>query len=156
VNYRTEDLGAVLRNEFPGGINIAYEGVGGSMFRAAHDNLATGGRLLVVGAISTYPHNSKPAKHNIEGLEEVMEIFRSKKTVELSGSRKIIGNVWGDSVASGTVTEERDRLHQLHAEGKLRALIIPAKFTGIDRIPDAVEYMLRGENVGKVWVQCSA
>jgi len=50
VNYNQEDLSAVLGREFRKGLDIAYEGVGGALFRAAHDNLAEGGRILLVGS----------------------------------------------------------------------------------------------------------
>ena len=48
----------MLAGEFPHGIDVAYEGVGGPLRSAVLDNLAPGGRLLAVGYISEYPHTS--------------------------------------------------------------------------------------------------
>ena len=40
VQYRMEDLGSVLRDEYPSGIDLAYEGVGGPLLGAICANLA--------------------------------------------------------------------------------------------------------------------
>ena len=63
LHTHTEPYGGaeVLKKEFPGGVDLVYEGVGGDMFKAALDNLAPNGRLLVVGYISQYPHEEGAA-----------------------------------------------------------------------------------------------
>jgi len=153
VNYKEEDLGSVLRAEFPSGVDIAYDGVGGKLFRAAHDNLAEGGRILLVGAISTYPHNASPQEHGVVGLPHLMEIFRKKETVSLGGGRNIIGNVWGNSFETGAMLAERDWLLEQYERGAIRALVSSVGFRGVGSVVDAVDYMLGGANVGKTWVQ---
>jgi len=158
VDLSKENLGDVLRNEYPQGVDIAYEGVGGPLLGAAHDNLAEGGRILVVGSISQYPHNRKEEmeSHNIEGMGDIMDVFRSGNTVDLDGGRKIIGNVWGDLFASGEMSLYRDRVFELHAEGKLRVLLDPGhEFVGVDSVCDAVDHMLNRGSVGKVCVTIS-
>ena len=45
----------MLAAEFPGQLDVVYEGVGGDLFRAALANLAPNGRLLSVGYISVCP-----------------------------------------------------------------------------------------------------
>jgi hypothetical protein len=47
-----QDLAAVLAAEYPQGLDIVYEGVGGSVRAAIMPHLAPGGRLLQVGYIS--------------------------------------------------------------------------------------------------------
>ena len=144
VNYKTEDLGEVLRGEFGdgrgggggGGVNVAYEGVGGPLLRAVVDNLAEGGAVLMVGSISQYPHNGEnvPA-HGIDGLPPSMEVFRAGETVPLpsGGGRVIIGNVWGDAFRSveadgtRTLTAVREELYARHAAGELVALVDDAR-----------------------------
>lgn len=54
VNYKKEDLFKVLREEYPKGVDVVYEGVGGKMFDVALNNLAVKGRLVVIGFISGY------------------------------------------------------------------------------------------------------
>jgi len=38
-------------------------------------------------------------------------------------------------------------------KGKLKAVIDTAKFTGLEQVPDAVEHMYAGKNIGKVTVR---
>jgi hypothetical protein len=49
---KCQDLAAVLEAEYPQGIDIVYEGVGGAVRAAIMPHLAPGGRLLQVGYIS--------------------------------------------------------------------------------------------------------
>lgn len=42
----------VLKDEFPKGVDIIYESVGGEMFDLCLNALATYGRLIVIGMIS--------------------------------------------------------------------------------------------------------
>jgi hypothetical protein len=57
VNYKKESLFEVLRKEYPKGVDVVYEGVGGDMFDVALNNLAVKGRLIVIGFISGYVPN---------------------------------------------------------------------------------------------------
>lgn len=50
-----QDVRGVLDAEFPGQLDVVYEGVGGDLFRAALANLSPAGRLLSVGYISVCP-----------------------------------------------------------------------------------------------------
>ncbi|GAB4813339.1 hypothetical protein N2152v2_000385 [Parachlorella kessleri] len=56
IDYTEEDVGLVLRSEYPQGVNVIYEGVGGPLQRTAYASLAPAGRMLQVGYISEYPH----------------------------------------------------------------------------------------------------
>jgi len=111
--------------------------------------------LAVVGAISTYPHNPSPSQHGVAGLpDDLMEVFRKKETVDLGRGRQLIGNVWGDAFSSGALGPARERLLQMYTTGKIRSLLKTKSFVGLGSIPDAVDYMLSGSSIGKVWVQC--
>ncbi|ORZ39639.1 hypothetical protein BCR44DRAFT_1538851 [Catenaria anguillulae PL171] len=54
VNYKTEDVGEVLRKEYKRGVDVVFEGIGGKMLQAIVPNLAVRGRLLIIGAVSSY------------------------------------------------------------------------------------------------------
>jgi len=58
INYRTENLNDVLKKEYPKGIDLVYESVGGDMFDVCVRHLAVHGRLIVIGAISGYKDGS--------------------------------------------------------------------------------------------------
>jgi NADPH2:quinone reductase len=49
INYATADLKTELKRLIPGGVDVAYDPVGGVLTEAAVRGLAWGGRLLVVG-----------------------------------------------------------------------------------------------------------
>lgn len=46
-----------------------------------------------------------------------------------------------------------DRLLNLFYTDKLKVAVDPTQFQGIESIPDAVEYLLSGQNCGKVVVR---
>ena len=128
VDLSRESLDDVLKSEYPQGIDICYEGVGGKLLKAAHDNMANGGRILVVGSISQYPHNIEKDAHGIEDVpEDIMkEVFRAGPgagaTLDLQRENcKLIGNVWGDAFTSGEIGDYNDRLYELYGDGKIAA-----------------------------------
>jgi NADPH-dependent curcumin reductase CurA len=47
----------------------------------------------------------------------------------------------------------RDRLFDLFYTDRIKVAVDPTAFQGIESIPDAVEYLLRGQNCGKVVVK---
>jgi hypothetical protein len=55
IDHTAEDVAAVLSAEYPRGVDVVYEGVGGAMLATAMNALAEGGRLLIIGYISGYP-----------------------------------------------------------------------------------------------------
>ena len=54
INYNEEDVGDVLQSEYPSGVNLVYEGVGGELFDTCVNALARYGRLLSIGYVSEY------------------------------------------------------------------------------------------------------
>ena len=56
VNYRTQDVAAALKAEFPQGFDLIYEGVGGEMGKVVKGLLKEGpspGTLVNIGSVST-------------------------------------------------------------------------------------------------------
>nr|WP_308188995.1 hypothetical protein [Nostoc mirabile] len=49
--------------------------------------------------------------------------------------------------------EARDRIFYLFYTDKLKVAVAPKDFQGIESISDAVEYLLTGQNCGKVVVR---
>ena len=54
INYKTEDFKSVLKSEYPKGVDVVYESVGGEVFNTSVKNLAIGGRLILIGFITSY------------------------------------------------------------------------------------------------------
>jgi hypothetical protein len=94
IDHTVEDVGRVLKTEYPDGIDLVYEGVGGAMLETALENLAEEGRLLVVGYISEYPHKNAESGRPAASAATIAEgLFWSGDTV-MRGKQTIRGNVW--------------------------------------------------------------
>lgn len=136
VNYKREDLGAVLSAEYPEGVNLVLENVGGKLFDDAVDNLAVLGRLVVNGFISEY----------LSGPVDVIAPRLYQKL--LWQSRMVHGFILGHFAE--TIPAHLQRIMTDYGAGKISAQVDPTVFKGVDSIVDAVEYMYSGRNNGKI------
>jgi len=136
VNYRSESLREVLEREYPRGIDIAYDSVGGEIFDAFLDHLAMYGRLIVSGHTSDF---DKP-------IEDVPHPRAYHKLYWKSASIRAFQN----PAFPQYFDEAAQRILDLYYRGELRALVDPTPFVGLEAAADAVEYLLAGRNAGKV------
>lgn len=149
VNYREEKLRDVLKREFPRGIDIAYESVGGDFFAAALDALAPGGRVIVIGMMSQYTAGGDGAEDawtpsNHPGLPEKL--------------------LWKSGACVGFFLPHYARhfrrhlaaLSRLLAGGRLRVEIDPTPFVGLESTARAVAHLQGGKSIGKVVVDVAA
>ncbi|MCS6948159.1 MAG: zinc-binding dehydrogenase, partial [Steroidobacteraceae bacterium] len=139
VNYRDENLRAVLEREYPRGIDIAYDSVGGEVFDAFLDHLAKRGRLIVSGHTSDF---DQPVEHIAQP-----RIYRKLywKSASVRGFQNQAFPEFFDEAAR--------RLLAWHAAGRIRVLVDPRPFHGLESVADAEEYLLSGQNLGKVVVR---
>ncbi|MBW4687981.1 MAG: zinc-binding dehydrogenase [Komarekiella atlantica HA4396-MV6] len=139
INYHTENLNQVLKQEYPNGINLIFECVGKQVFDTCVANLAVRGRLVVVGFISEYAKN----------LEQVTQprIYHQLFWKAASVRGFLMPHY------QEYMVEARDRLIDLFYSGKLKVAVDSTQFNGIESIPAAVEYLLSGQNCGKVVVR---
>ena len=136
VNYRTESLREVLTHEYPRGLDIAYDSVGGEIFDTFLDHLAMYGRLIVSGHTSDF---DKP-------VEDVPHPRAYHKLYWKSASIRAFQN----PAFPQYFDDAARRILDLYYRGELRSLIDPTPFTGLEAAADAVEYQLAGRNAGKV------
>lgn len=139
INYRVEDINQVLKQEYSNGVNLVFECVGKELFDICIDNLAVRGRLVVVGFIAEY------ANH----LERVCQPRIYQKLFWKAAS--VRGFLMPHYAAS--MADARDRLLDLFSKDKIQVVIDPIEFKGVESIPAAVDYLLRGQNCGKVVVR---
>lgn len=139
VNYRTENLRDVLAKEYPRGIDIAYDSAGGEIFDAFLDHLAMRGRLVISGHTSDFDQPVEPVLQP--------RIYRKLywKSASVRGFQNQAFREYFDDAAR--------RILDLHYSGRLRVLVDPAPFHGLERAADAAEYLLSGRNIGKVVVR---
>jgi NADPH-dependent curcumin reductase CurA len=141
INYHTENLDQVLKQEYPNGVNLVFDCVGRQVFDTCLENIAIRGRLVVVGFISEYGKN----------LEEVTQpriyhqLFWKAASV-----RGFLMPLYQEYAA-----EARDRLLHMFYSNQLKVAVDPTQFQGVESIPNAVEYLLSGKNCGKVVVRFS-
>ncbi|AVH64665.1 zinc-binding dehydrogenase [Nostoc sp. 'Peltigera membranacea cyanobiont' N6] len=136
INYRTENLNQILKQEYPSGINLIFDCVGKEVFDTCVENLAVRGRLVVVGFISEYAKNAE----QITQPRLYHQLFWKAASV-----RGFLMPHYKEYMV-----EARDRLLNLFYSKKLKVAVDPTQFNSIESIPAAVEYLLSGKNCGKV------
>jgi len=139
ILYHDEDLDAVLKDEYPDGIDLVFEQVGEATFDTCVENVARRGRILICGFISEYKN----------GPQEVVapRIYHKLlwKSAQLRG---FLHSDWPECFH-----EHLAHNIQLIDEGLIDPQIDPKGFLGVDQAIDAVEYLHSGQNTGKVVVQ---
>mmetsp|Transcript_13426 Transcript_13426/g.33880 ORF Transcript_13426/g.33880 Transcript_13426/m.33880 type:complete len:638 (+) Transcript_13426:185-2098(+) len=137
INYHEESVKAVLKKEYPKGVDVVYESVGGEMFQTCAKALARHGRLVVIGMMSQYKEGWPVSAY--PGLCESL--------------------LWKSATCSGfflphytkLFPEHLARLVELQRAGKLR-VAIDREFVGLESAAEAVEYLQSGKSQGKVVV----
>lgn len=139
INYHKENVRDVLATDYPNGINLVFDCVGKRMFDAGVDHLAVRGRFVIVGYISEY---GKP-------LEIVSQPRIYEKLFWKAASvRGFLLPQYAEAVPAAC-----ERLLILFEQDKLKVAVDPTDFHGIESIPTAVNYLLSGQNCGKVVVK---
>lgn len=139
INYKTEDVNAVLKAEYPQGIDIAYDSVGGAIFDAFVDNLAIKGRLVISGYTSEV---GKPWEL-VTGPRLYQKLYFRSASV-----RAFINPHFEEFHPDAA-----KRLIGLYERGELEVFVDPEPFVGLEAVPAAVEHLLSGKNLGKVVVR---
>jgi NADPH-dependent curcumin reductase CurA len=139
INYKEENLRDVLVAEYPEGLDVAYDSVGGEIFDAFVDHLAMRGRLVVSGHTSDF---DKPVE-NIPHPRMYRKLYW--KSASIRGFQNQSFPEFFDEAA--------ERILDLYYRGLLQAWVEPQPFAGLEQVSDAVEYLLSGRNTGKVVIK---
>ncbi|KAL6067452.1 Prostaglandin reductase 3 [Balamuthia mandrillaris] len=144
INYKTENVFEVLKQEYPKGIDLVYESIGGTMFDTCVNNLAIKGRLIIIGMISGYQDGTAwEAKGDKSRTPLAAKLLAKSASV-----RGFFLNHYWDKYP-----QHLQQLARLVSEGKLISHVDASRpFVGIESVADAVDYMYSGKNVGKVVV----
>lgn len=151
VNYKTENLGEVLKAEYPRGVDIVYESIGGEIFEQCLRNLALFGRLIVIGAVTGYKqqansHAAAAGSGGIGSANPSIPIQLLQKSATMKG---FFLPHWAH-LAPKYVAELVPKIEN----GTVKAQIDSVKtFEGLDQIADAVEHLHSGKSFGKVVVK---
>ncbi|XP_028673044.1 prostaglandin reductase-3-like [Erpetoichthys calabaricus] len=147
INYKTEDVSAVLRKEYPGGVDVVYESVGGSLFEMAVNCLANKGRLIIIGFISGYQSASGLKPIRAEALPAKLLL----KSASIRGF--FLPHYYSEYASAMKDLLEMCENGDVSCELDTGELSPEGRFLGLDSVFRAVDYMYSGRNLGKVVVE---
>ncbi len=138
IDYKNEDVNARLRTLAPAGINIFYDNVGGPILDAALDNLALRARVVICGAVSQYDDMD-----NVTGPALYLRLAERQSCME--------GFAYFHFPES--IAEASAELAGWLADGSI--VLGEEILDGIERYPEALQFMFNGGNIGKLLVKAS-
>ncbi|XP_033117154.1 prostaglandin reductase-3-like [Anneissia japonica] len=147
INYTEEKLADVLKKEYPGGLDVVYESIGGPTFETCIKSLGFKGRLIVIGYISGYESD--------QGF--IASVLNTLPQRLLSKSASVCGFLLFHY--ANRYSESFKRLISMYEDGKLKAAIDNGKnnpsgrFVGVASVVDAVKYMYTKKSEGKIVVE---
>lgn len=135
LNYRSENLDAIFRQDYPRGFDVAYDTVGGPIFDLFLDHVAVRGRVICSGYTA-----------DIEDPEIVSRTRIYTKLYWKSASvRGFMNPLFPEFHADAA-----RRLLRMYADAQLRVLVDKRDFRGLEAVPRAIAHLLAGRNLGKV------
>ncbi|XP_034285231.1 prostaglandin reductase 3 isoform X1 [Pantherophis guttatus] len=147
INYKTENVAAVLKNEYPKGVDVVYESVGGEMYDLAINSLAIKGRLIIIGFISGYQTlTGLPRSHT-----EMLPAKLLKKSASIRGF--FLNHYFSDYQMAMKHLVEMCEKREIVCEVDFGDLSLENKFTGLESVFHAIDYMYMGKNIGKIVVE---
>lgn len=136
IDYKSEDMGARLKELAPEGVNVFFDNVGGAVLDAVLDNIAMRSRVVICGAVSQYDDMD-----NVSGPSMYLRLAERQSIME--------GFAYFHFPES--IPEATRELKDWAMEGSIS---MPEEILdGIDRYPDALQFMFQGGNLGKLLVK---
>ena len=132
IDYKNEDLGRRLREEFPNGIDLFFDNVGGDILDTTLLHMAQHGRITLCGGISGYNEKELPP-----GPRHIMQIVIRRLTVR--------GFILIDHLAQAG--EAIADLSRWSAEGKL--VVEEDIQEGFENTVQTFLRLFEGKNLGK-------
>jgi NADPH-dependent curcumin reductase len=140
IDYKAGDVAKALHQNCPDGIDVYFDNVGGEILDAALAQLARHARVPLCGAISQY---------NAEGAMRGPSNYMSLLVNHASMTGFVIVDYF-DRLAEGA-----KEMGAWFAEGKLKSFEDIAT-GGIERFPDTLLRLFRGENLGKLVLEVNS
>ena len=133
IDYKSEDLKTALLQHCPKGIDVYFDNVGGDILDAALNNLASGARVVICGAISQY-NNTTP----IKGPSNYLQLMVKRATMK-------------GVMVSDYYPRAREAAMEMGGwigAGKLKAR--EDIVDGFETFPETFQKLFTGENNGKL------
>ena len=138
IDYKTEDVVVRLKELAPKGIDVFFDNVGGELLDAVLRRLALRARVVLCGDISTYDVDTPST--TLRNVKYLMG-----KRARMEGFNTL--DHWDH------YEEAAAQLGQWLAEGKIRTR--EHVLEGLDRAPEALVRLFRGDHLGKLVVKVS-
>jgi len=138
IDYKNDDVNARLRELAPDGVNVFFDNVGGPILDAVLDNLAMRAKVVICGAISQYDDMD-----NVTGPSMYLRLAERQSSME--------GYAFFHFPES--ILPAAEELASWLADGSLH--FTEEILEGIDRYPEALQFMFNGGNTGKLLVKIS-
>jgi NADPH-dependent curcumin reductase CurA len=138
IDYKHDDVNTRLRELAPDGVNVFFDNVGGPILDAVLDNLAMRAKVVICGAISQYDDMD-----NVTGPSMYLRLAERQSSMEGFAYFH-----FPESIEPAT-----EELAGWLADGSLQCA--EEILDGIDRYPEALQFMFNGGNTGKLLVKIS-
>jgi NADPH-dependent curcumin reductase len=136
IDYKNEDVNQRLRSLAPDGVNVFFDNVGGPILDAVLDNLALHARVVICGAVSQYDDMD-----NVVGPSLYLRLAERQSRME--------GYAYFHFPES--IAPAKTELAKWMADGTLQ--LAEEILEGIERYPEALQFMFNGGNIGKLLVK---
>ncbi len=136
IDYKHDDLSARLRELCPDGVNGFYDNVGGPVLDAVLDQLAMRARVTICGAVSQYDDMD-----NVAGPSMYLRLAERQSVME--------GFAYFHF--PDRIEPARTELASWVRDGSL--VVSEHVLDGIERYPEALQFMFDGGNTGKLLVK---
>ena len=135
IDYKNEDVAQRLAELAPKGVNVFFDNVGGELLDTVLDNIASGARVVICGAISQYQH-----------LDDVRGPSLYLRLAERNASMR------GFTVDhhSAAFPQAEQELTEWLTSGQLH--VREHVMEGIERFPEALLTLFSGGHTGKLMV----
>ncbi|KAG8195210.1 hypothetical protein JTE90_027953 [Oedothorax gibbosus] len=146
INYKKENVAEVLAKEYPKGVDVIWETVGGQMLVDCVKNLAVKGRLITVGSITGYKTEGKKDLPKLDASFLLEQLLYKSAAVQgfLFFSYKECFPTYFKYLCDSVQSK---KLKPLIDTGISTA---EGEFVGMEGIIRGVEYLHSGKNIGKV------
>lgn len=136
VDYRNSDVTERLRELAPDGVDVFFDNVGGDVLDAVLDHLAMHAKVVICGAVSQYDDMD-----NVTGPSLYLRLAERQSSME--------GFAYFHFPES--IQPALDELATWLADGSIT--LAEEILDGIDRYPEALQFMFNGGNTGKLLVK---
>jgi NADPH-dependent curcumin reductase CurA len=142
IDYKNEDVAAILARDFKDRIDIAYDTVGGKLFDSLLANLATFGRLIVSG----FAADMHVEPEIVSGPRVYHALYWKNASIRS----------YQNALYKPFHREAALRLLQMYLVGDLKIRVDPVVLEGVENVPEAIDIFRTGKTLGKQVIRLSA